>query len=193
MQQMITWVRRHHIESCQCLLQCLTSPWHAQDELRPITCGGHDSQGGIAITLIDALDSLIVFGEVDALQHAVKWINQSLDLNLDARVHVFELTIRALGEQHCASGGSPTCLGLRAVPDCCCALYEAAVRQGSSCTGTAAGVSALQGVVGDLLVVSEAMLIPAGDCRWTAVSTSSSDEECQLVAGLPRRPAEAGN
>ncbi len=31
-----------------------------QDELRPISCTGHDSQGGVALTLIDALDSLMV-------------------------------------------------------------------------------------------------------------------------------------
>ena len=31
-----------------------------QDEVRPISCRGHDSQGGIAITLIDALDTLLV-------------------------------------------------------------------------------------------------------------------------------------
>ena len=68
-----------------------------QDELRPLTCGGHNSQGGIAITLIDALDSLIVFGDTDALRQAVAWLSQHLDLHIDARVHVFELTIRALG------------------------------------------------------------------------------------------------
>lgn len=32
----------------------------AQDEVRPISCRGHNSQGGIAITLIDALDTLLV-------------------------------------------------------------------------------------------------------------------------------------
>ena len=31
-----------------------------QDEVRPISCRGHDSQGGIAITLIDSLDTLLV-------------------------------------------------------------------------------------------------------------------------------------
>jgi hypothetical protein len=32
----------------------------AQDELRPISCRGHDSQGGLSVTLIDALDTLLV-------------------------------------------------------------------------------------------------------------------------------------
>lgn len=31
-----------------------------QDELRPMSCTGHNNQGGIALTLIDALDSLVV-------------------------------------------------------------------------------------------------------------------------------------
>jgi mannosidase alpha-like ER degradation enhancer 2 len=31
-----------------------------QDDLRPISCRGKDSQGGIALTLIDSLDTLIV-------------------------------------------------------------------------------------------------------------------------------------
>lgn len=33
-----------------------------QDDLRPLSCRGSNSQGGIALTLIDSLDSLIVSG-----------------------------------------------------------------------------------------------------------------------------------
>ena len=32
----------------------------AQDDLRPISCRGRNSQGGIGLTLIDALDTLVV-------------------------------------------------------------------------------------------------------------------------------------
>ena len=32
----------------------------AQDELRPISCTGRDSQGGIALTLLDSLDTFLV-------------------------------------------------------------------------------------------------------------------------------------
>ena len=71
--------------------------WGSQDELRPLTCGGQDSQGGMAMTLIDALDSLVVFGELAALRQGVAWLQQHLSLDINARVHVFELTIRALG------------------------------------------------------------------------------------------------
>ena len=31
-----------------------------RDDLRPLSCRGTDSQGGIALTLIDSLDTLIV-------------------------------------------------------------------------------------------------------------------------------------
>ncbi|KAK9830164.1 hypothetical protein WJX72_010087 [[Myrmecia] bisecta] len=68
-----------------------------RDELRPISCQGHDSQGGLALTLVDALDTLLVMGADVELQHAVGWLADNLDLDIDARVHVFELTIRALG------------------------------------------------------------------------------------------------
>ena len=30
------------------------------DELKPITCGGHDTLGGYALTIVDALDTLFV-------------------------------------------------------------------------------------------------------------------------------------
>ena len=107
-----------------------------QDEVRPISCRGHDSQGGVAITLVDALDTLLVHlqshkevsdlslhtGSVgrrlsiehthtrrwesvgvqvmdneEQLVRAVHWLDTNLSFDLDARVHVFELTIRALG------------------------------------------------------------------------------------------------
>ena len=107
-----------------------------QDEVRPISCRGHDSQGGVAITLVDALDTLLVRMQVrkglfilslhtgsvgrgltiedmrtrrlecvglqvmdneEQLVRAVHWLDANLSFDLDARVHVFELTIRALG------------------------------------------------------------------------------------------------
>ena len=33
-----------------------------RDDLRPISCRGRNSQGGVALTLIDALDTLVVRG-----------------------------------------------------------------------------------------------------------------------------------
>ena len=70
-----------------------------RDDLRPISCRGSNSQGGIAVTLLDSLDALVIFDDIPAFQEAVQWVSeQRLHLfNVDARVHVFEVTIRALG------------------------------------------------------------------------------------------------
>ncbi|KAK9826109.1 hypothetical protein WJX81_004279 [Elliptochloris bilobata] len=68
-----------------------------KDELRPISCRGHDSQGGIALTLVDALDALLVAGAGGRAAEAAAWLGSHLQLGVDARVHVFEVTIRALG------------------------------------------------------------------------------------------------
>lgn len=38
-----------------------------------------------------------VMGKQQELQQAVDWLTHELDFDIDARVHVFELTIRALG------------------------------------------------------------------------------------------------
>lgn len=35
--------------------------------------------------------------DLDAFQHAVRWLAANATFHVDARVHVFELTIRALG------------------------------------------------------------------------------------------------
>ena len=138
-----------------------------KDDLRPISCRGKNSQGGIALTLIDSLDTLIVrgccecgvgaaavapllpsrrqcpamalhpavagqaqaaglhmqagcamasqmavaavhaphavpalvqvMGERERLREAVRWLAANVTFDIDARVHVFELTIRAVG------------------------------------------------------------------------------------------------
>lgn len=104
-----------------------------KDDLRPISCRGTNSQGGIALSLVDALDTLIVrqtihpycpsparpllllicrgasriglwlcrvpqlLGEQHEVRRAVHWLRDNLSFDVDERVHVFELTIRALG------------------------------------------------------------------------------------------------
>lgn len=68
-----------------------------RDDLRPLSCRGHNSQGGIALTLLDALDMLVLAGNPPALQKAVHWVEHEASFDVDARVHVFEVTIRALG------------------------------------------------------------------------------------------------
>lgn len=67
------------------------------DDLRPISCTGSNSQGGIALTLLDSLDMLYLLKKGKELRKAVLFISKSLDFDIDVRVHVFEVTIRALG------------------------------------------------------------------------------------------------
>lgn len=67
------------------------------DDLRPISCTGSNSQGGIALTLLDSLDMLFLLKRGKDLRKAVLYISKSIDFNVDVRVHVFEVTIRALG------------------------------------------------------------------------------------------------
>jgi mannosidase alpha-like ER degradation enhancer 2 len=70
-----------------------------RDDLRPISCRGSNSQGGIALSLLDSLDALVIFDNVPEFQSAVQWVTDQRPklFNVDARVHVFEVTIRALG------------------------------------------------------------------------------------------------
>ena len=68
------------------------------DDLRPISCTGSDSQGGMAITLLDSLDMLYLMGRDRDLRKAVLYISKSLHFDaIDKRIHVFEVTIRAVG------------------------------------------------------------------------------------------------
>jgi mannosidase alpha-like ER degradation enhancer 2 len=68
------------------------------DNLKPISCSGSNAQGGVAFTLLDSLDSLILLGQHDRLQQALAWLDRTDSLfNVDQPGHVFELTIRAMG------------------------------------------------------------------------------------------------
>lgn len=67
------------------------------DDLRPMSCSGSNSQGGMAITLLDSMDSLYILGRKKELRKAVLFVSNSLSFDIDARVHVFEVTIRGLG------------------------------------------------------------------------------------------------
>ena len=44
------------------------------DELRPLTCGGRDTWGYNALTLIDALDTLVIMGNNTEFTRAVDWV-----------------------------------------------------------------------------------------------------------------------
>eukprot|EP01065_Artemidia_motanka_P027204 TRINITY_DN32422_c0_g1_i1.p1 TRINITY_DN32422_c0_g1~~TRINITY_DN32422_c0_g1_i1.p1 ORF type:complete len:1227 (+),score=363.49 TRINITY_DN32422_c0_g1_i1:67-3681(+) len=77
----------------------LDHAWPA-DELRPLSCSKNDNFGGYALSVIDALDTLVVMANVTEFAAQVRWLTKS-DIGkfhlLDRRVSVFETNIRVLG------------------------------------------------------------------------------------------------
>eukprot|EP01062_Namystynia_karyoxenos_P083217 TRINITY_DN9529_c0_g1_i1.p1 TRINITY_DN9529_c0_g1~~TRINITY_DN9529_c0_g1_i1.p1 ORF type:complete len:1313 (+),score=357.79 TRINITY_DN9529_c0_g1_i1:155-3940(+) len=73
---------------------------HPADELRPLSCTKNDNFGGYSLTVIDALDTLVLMGNLSEFAAQVKWLTESGRANfhqLDRRVSVFETNIRVLG------------------------------------------------------------------------------------------------
>ncbi|XP_069592287.1 ER degradation-enhancing alpha-mannosidase-like protein 1 isoform X1 [Ranitomeya imitator] len=81
-----------------------------EDELNPILCRGrgpdtgnpsnlniNDVLGNYSLTLIDALDTLAVMGNVSEFQRAVRLVIDTVTFDKDSTVQVFEATIRILG------------------------------------------------------------------------------------------------
>uniref|UniRef100_V5G0I0 alpha-1,2-Mannosidase n=1 Tax=Anoplophora glabripennis TaxID=217634 RepID=V5G0I0_ANOGL len=79
------------------------------DELMPLSCLGRyrgltpnrgdidDSLGNFSLTLIDTLDSLVILGDLEEFEHAVKLIIKDVSFDNDVVVSVFETNIRVLG------------------------------------------------------------------------------------------------
>eukprot|EP00741_Cyanophora_paradoxa_P009647 tig00001545_g9345.t1 len=68
------------------------------DELAPVSCSGINNFGGYALTLIDALDTLMVLGNATEFGRAVGVVlSRFHDFDIDANVSVFETNIRILG------------------------------------------------------------------------------------------------
>lgn len=70
--------------------------WGA-DELKPISGKRHDCWGGIGVTLVDSLDTLILMGMDDEFKEATEWVAKNLDFDKNQTVSLFETTIRSLG------------------------------------------------------------------------------------------------
>ncbi|KAK4355844.1 hypothetical protein RND71_024815 [Anisodus tanguticus] len=68
-----------------------------RDELRPLSCGGEDTLGGYALTLIDSLDTLALLGDKERFTVSVEWIGKNLRFDINKTVSIFETTIRVLG------------------------------------------------------------------------------------------------
>eukprot|EP00062_Callorhinchus_milii_P024016 gi/632983479/ref/XP_007908667.1/ PREDICTED: ER degradation-enhancing alpha-mannosidase-like protein 2 [Callorhinchus milii] len=67
------------------------------DELRPLTCDGQDTWGSFSLTLIDALDTLLVLGNTTEFQRVVHMLEHGVDFDIDVNASVFETNIRVVG------------------------------------------------------------------------------------------------
>ncbi|XP_018413536.1 PREDICTED: mannosyl-oligosaccharide 1,2-alpha-mannosidase IC [Nanorana parkeri] len=71
-----------------------------ENELRPLTKDGHFGSlfGGLkGATIVDALDTLYIMNLKEEFEHAVHWIENSLDLNVNGEASLFEVNIRYIG------------------------------------------------------------------------------------------------
>ncbi|XP_022658502.1 ER degradation-enhancing alpha-mannosidase-like protein 3 isoform X3 [Varroa destructor] len=79
------------------------------DELMPLSCKGRfrgveenrgdidDALGNFSLTLVDSADTLVILGELDEFERAVKLIIENVRVDNDVVVSVFETNIRMLG------------------------------------------------------------------------------------------------
>lgn len=86
-----------------------SSFWHAygaytahglpSDDLLPLSCAGTNASfGGMALTLIDTMDTLAVLGEWRAFVSAARYVQALVSWDaVNATVSVFEVNIRAMG------------------------------------------------------------------------------------------------
>lgn len=69
----------------------------ASDVLAPISCQGEDGWGGIALTLLDTLDTLAIMNNASEFERGVRFCVEQLSFDKDETVSLFETNIRALG------------------------------------------------------------------------------------------------
>uniref|UniRef100_U5ES93 alpha-1,2-Mannosidase n=1 Tax=Corethrella appendiculata TaxID=1370023 RepID=U5ES93_9DIPT len=79
------------------------------DELMPLTCSGRrrgitesrgdmdDILGNFSMTLVDTLDTLVILGDLEEFEHAVKLVIKDVQFDNDIIVSVFETNIRMVG------------------------------------------------------------------------------------------------
>ncbi|KAM3933480.1 mannosyl-oligosaccharide 1,2-alpha-mannosidase IA-like [Leptodactylus fuscus] len=71
-----------------------------ENELRPVTKDGHFGSlfGGLkGATIVDALDTLFIMDLQEEFEDAAKWVENSLDLNVNGEASLFEVNIRYIG------------------------------------------------------------------------------------------------
>eukprot|EP00112_Aurelia_sp_Birch-Aquarium-sp1_P000773 Seg1075.8 transcript_id=Seg1075.8/GoldUCD/mRNA.D3Y31 product="ER degradation-enhancing alpha-mannosidase-like protein 2" protein_id=Seg1075.8/GoldUCD/D3Y31 len=67
------------------------------DELKPISCTGHDTWGSYHLTLVDSLDTLLIMGNTTEFLRVVKLLKDEMKFEKDINVSVFETNIRVIG------------------------------------------------------------------------------------------------
>lgn len=67
------------------------------DELRPLSCTGQDTWGSYSLTLVDALDTLLILGNHTEFQRISTLLAETLNFDTDINVSVFETNIRVIG------------------------------------------------------------------------------------------------
>ncbi|XP_045763642.1 ER degradation-enhancing alpha-mannosidase-like protein 2 [Maniola jurtina] len=67
------------------------------DELRPLSCDGMDTWGSYSLTLIDALDMLVIMGNYTEFNRVVDIVLEKQNFDMDINVSVFETNIRIIG------------------------------------------------------------------------------------------------
>eukprot|EP00871_Galdieria_phlegrea_P003581 jgi/Galph1/4223/GphlegSOOS_G2928.1 len=78
-------------------MDCYLKAAFPKDNLSPLSCKGEDSMGGLLVTLIDNLDTLLIFEEYDLFKTYVKEVESRLVMEVNSSVSIFETTIRVLG------------------------------------------------------------------------------------------------
>lgn len=68
-----------------------------KDELEPLSCVGKDTWGSYSLTLIDALDTLLVLGNTSEFKRVVGYVINNINFDKDLNVSVFETNIRIVG------------------------------------------------------------------------------------------------
>ncbi|XP_047128989.1 ER degradation-enhancing alpha-mannosidase-like protein 2 isoform X2 [Hydra vulgaris] len=64
------------------------------DELKPLSCSGQDTWGSYSLTLIDALDTLLIMGNKTEFKRVAKLLEDTISFERDINVSVFETNIR---------------------------------------------------------------------------------------------------
>ncbi|XP_032230548.1 ER degradation-enhancing alpha-mannosidase-like protein 2 [Nematostella vectensis] len=67
------------------------------DELKPLSCVGQDTWGSYSLTLVDALDTLLILGNASEFRRVSKLLANTLRFDQDINVSVFETNIRVVG------------------------------------------------------------------------------------------------